>query len=503
MKRNRLPFKRVFIMGLAGLRHKKFRLFISILLSVISFTIFGFSCVSATADVLTAELKTAYQNNVKMVILKGDSTYKSTTKTDNGHTEFDEGVYAKVLSSEQLKVAEKYSAIMPIANVNDPAKPPFGYGYLGRDLGEVTFEEFFNPYNYMSIGIANGLISRVIELDPETGEADALLTPDQRLTVACRLPQTYTEIAITDYMADMFMRFGYKDLDGNGTVYEIQSPDDLIGKTIEGLTICGIYETDEDKGWFKENYDKPCTDSHIEDFDPELINYYIQDSYILNWMKGEHSMKYAFVKKGFTIQDDSKPFYSNILYKLSGSIAKDKKIIREMMYEHEETYSNLGVITYQTVYYSASVRTRYSGFGETTAVNFMRRDTVLTVALWVSIGFALFSGLLLMNFLLVGLDARKQEIGILRAMGASRMDAARICLMESGIIAMINYIGSLLCIGGLCIGINASFHFALFTIGIIPFVALTALCFGVAALSTILPVIRITSQKPIDSINSY
>lgn len=503
MRKNRLPFKRVFIMGLAGLKHKKIRLLISIFLSVISFTIFGFSCVSATADVLTTELTTAYQNNVKTVILKGNSTYRNKLVISNKGTGFYEGVYAEELTLEQLKVAEKYSAIMPIANVNDSTKSAFGYGYLARTLGQVTFEEYYNPYNYMSIGVGQGLISRVIELDPETGEKDALLTPDQRLTVVCRLPQSYTEIAITDYMADIFMRFGYKDPDGDGTVCEIQSPDDLIGKTIEGLTICGIYETEENKEWFKENYDKPCTDSHIEDFDPELGNYHIQDSYILNWMKGEHSMQYAFVKKGFTLKDDSIPFYSNILYKLSGSIAKDKKMIREMTYTEEYTYSGTNSVTYQTVYYSASVRTRYSGFGETTAVSIMRNDTFLTVALWVSLGFAVFSGLLLMNFLLVGLDARKQEIGILRAMGASRMDAARICLTESGIIATINYVGSLLCIGGLCIGIDSFLHFSLFTLGIIPFIVLTALCFGIAALSTIIPVIKIASQKPIDSINSY
>lgn len=502
MSKNRLPFGRIFTMGLTGLKYKKFRLFISILLSVISFTVFGFSCVAATADVLTTELQTAYQNDVKTVILKANSTFESRTVSSDGHEEFNEGVYATTLTLEQLNTLEKHSMVMPIATVGE-AGGKFGYDYFARGLGQVTFEEYFNPYNYMGIGLENDLISRVIELKPETGEEDALLTPDKRLTVECRLPQTYEEIAITDYMADMFMRFGYKDRDKDGTTYEIQGPDDLIGKTIEGLTICGVYETEENKEWFKENYDKPCTDSHLEDFDPYLGNYYIRDNYIVNWMKGEHIMKYAFVKKGFTLKDDSRVLYSNVLYKLSGSIAKDKEIIQEMTYTEEEEYPGTDIVTYQTVHYSADVRTRYSGFGETTEVNFMRKDTVLTAALWASLGFAVFSGLLLMNFLLVGLDARKQEIGVLRAMGASRMDTVRICLMESGIIAMINYILSLLCIGGLCAGINSSIHFALFNIGAIPFVALTALCFGIAILSTIIPVIKITLQKPIDIIKSY
>ncbi len=429
----------------------------------------------------------------KNVILKADSTYRNKSVLSGKWIYFSEGEYTPGLTSEQINVLEKYASVMPIANVNDPtSSTSFGYGYLACTSGQVPFEEYYNPYNYM--GISGKFISRVIELNPETGEKDALLTPDKRLTVACHLPQTYTEIAITDYMADMFMRFGYKDLDGDGAVYEIGSPDDLIGKTIEGLTICGIYETEEDKEWFKENYDKPCTDSHIEDYDPELANYHIQDSYFLNWMKGEHSMKYAFVKKGFKTKD-SLMACDGFLYPLSGSIAKDKKMIREMTYTEENTYSGLNTVTYQTVYYSASVRTRYSGFGETTTVSILRNDTVLTVALWVSLGFAVFSGLLLMNFLLVGLDARKQEIGILREMGASRMDIVRICFMESGIIATINYVGSLLCIGGLCIGIDLSLHFSLFTLGIIPFIALTALCFGIAALSTIIPVIKLRRKN--------
>ena len=67
MSKNGLPFGRVLTMGLSGLKHKPFRMVVSVILAVIAFTFFGFSIVSMTTDVMTAELKTAYKNDRKTV----------------------------------------------------------------------------------------------------------------------------------------------------------------------------------------------------------------------------------------------------------------------------------------------------------------------------------------------------------------------------------------------------------------------------------------------------
>lgn len=123
----------------------------------------------------------------------------------------------------------------------------------------ADWETRINPYNLLG---GDQIISCVVAVDPDTGESDVVLPPDSRLSAGteCRLPKATGEIAITDSHADMFMRFGHVDNNadesGNspGTEYGIENPDDLTGLKIEGLTIVGIYETEEDTDELKARY---------------------------------------------------------------------------------------------------------------------------------------------------------------------------------------------------------------------------------------------------------
>ena len=285
------------------------------------------------------------------------------------------------------------------------------------------------------------------------------------------------------------MRFGF--VDENGLTHEIKSPDELIGKTIDGMfTICGIYCTEEDK-------------EELKQYDHDEYTYeYVTNDYARRLLGGEHPVGYAFVREGYCAENCPQEATYARLYKLSGSVSKDKKLIEEISYSYYEEWlpeENLGSYTRLDYTISATYRTRYAGFAE--ASEFFRDESFLAVATGVSICFAIFSALLMMSFLSTNMEARKHELGILRALGARTCDVVKICMTESLAIACIDFILTLILTGIACLVLNIRYSLWLFNIGIIPFASLILLCFGVAALATILPTVRLAKKKPIDVIN--
>ena len=110
------------------------------------------------------------------------------------------------------------------------------------------------------------------------------------------------------------------------------------------------------------------------------------------------------------------------------------------------------------------------------------------------------------NFISTSISYKKQEIGILRAIGSRSNDVFRIFFSESFIIAMIEFvITSVLCFAAVCFlnwlirhesGILITFlHF-----GIRQVVVILVISVAVAALASFFPVKNTASKKPIDAI---
>ncbi len=489
----RLPFQRILTMGINGVRHHRVRLFFSIILAVLSYTIFGLAMVSATADTLTTELNAAYKAGANTIILSGALTQKSKVVYDDGRRprETESTLSSVIFTFEQQQRLEKYQAFMPVFTVEECKFDD--YGHLGQEYKDLSFAKRYNPYNFYGFSLVDDLV----ELDPLTGETDAALTPDRRLTVKCRLPQNFLEIAITDYIADMFIRFGYMNKCGNQKIHKINGPDDLIGRELGGLTICGVYETDNDRNWFKENYD--FDNEHVYDEDRYSDDIYINDidDYIYPWMKGEHTLTYGFVCRGFRADRAGDNFaYSRVLYKLSGDIETDKSILKELECEEKRVVrlDNVNGTEYTTIVHSVNIRTGMSGF--VAKVSFVNDPFIINVAINVSVGFAIFSVLFMMYYLMVGMNARKKEIGILRTLGVKKADVGLICLVESMFLSLINFIITLITMGMICFTVNLSLNMTLFIVGVVPFFTLFALCFGAAILSAIIPILKIMWHKP-------
>lgn len=134
--------------------------------------------------------------------------------------------------------------------------------------------------------------------------------------------------------------------------------------------------------------------------------------------------------------------------------------------------------------------------------------TLSKVFLYIGLGFAVFAAIMLANFIATSISHKKQEIGILRAIGSRSNDVFRIFFSESFIIAMINFVLS--CIGVFCatlfinyvIRSETGILITILSFGIRQILLLFAVSTVVAFAASFLPVRRIASKRPIDAIRN-
>lgn len=127
---------------------------------------------------------------------------------------------------------------------------------------------------------------------------------------------------------------------------------------------------------------------------------------------------------------------------------------------------------------------------------------------WIGIGFAAFAALMLANFIGTSISYKKQEIGILRAIGSRSNDVFRIFFAESFIIAMINFVLSSIGVFAATVVFNTLMRtqvgilITILSFGPRQLILLLAVSIFVAFIASFLPVKRIASKRPIDAIRN-
>ncbi len=130
------------------------------------------------------------------------------------------------------------------------------------------------------------------------------------------------------------------------------------------------------------------------------------------------------------------------------------------------------------------------------------------VFLYIGIGLAIFSMLLMSNYIAVSISYKKREIGILRAVGAKSSDVFSIFFSESLVIALINFFIAALGCGLGCILLNNmlrneyGLQITLLNFGIRQIALMLAISVAVALISSFLPVYRLSRKKPIETIRT-
>ena len=457
--KSRLSLKRSVALGISALKVKPMRLIATILLSVMALSIFGFSLSAGSANLTLSELQMLNQNNQRMVTISGHACDSS-----NITVAFD-----KTITERQLDIIKQYN------NGKDAIKVSESNINLTNYLDEsIKYSLDFSERKYERI--VSYMSTKLAEIDPETGEEDANLTPDSRFVNKdlCRLPQTADEIAITDLYANIFITYGYVPFDkenaGVGAeVIDINTPDDLIGKEFGGYTICGVYSTEQNLNDYNDKY------NDNSDYTNSIIMGAAR-SYIT----------YGFICKGY-----SSPYNygTSVLVKLSGDIMKDNALIGNLTYK-------IGNNTYTTVHLDSL----YSGL--ISAASFMDSHTFTLIMAIVTILFSIFSILLLTNFLSVSLDARKKEFGIMHALGARKSDLFKICLSESLLVAGINFVLSIIASVVICFYLNISMFVSVFFVNFSTIFGLLLLCLATTFIATLFVMKRLAKKNPIEIITN-
>ena len=135
-------------------------------------------------------------------------------------------------------------------------------------------------------------------------------------------------------------------------------------------------------------------------------------------------------------------------------------------------------------------------------------DLVMSVLhkalLVVGIVFAVFAALMLTSFIATSIAYKRQEVGILRAIGSRGGDVFRIFCSESAVIAMFCFILATLITGLLTSLINSYlvefWHVSLMEFGLRQVLLIFAVTFVTAFVATFLPVWHFSRKRPIDAI---
>ena len=128
------------------------------------------------------------------------------------------------------------------------------------------------------------------------------------------------------------------------------------------------------------------------------------------------------------------------------------------------------------------------------------------IMLMAGAGVAIFSILLMSNYIAMSISNRKREIGILRALGAKTSDVFSIFANESIIMALINTVLSVFVALGASIGLNKFFQakysadFTILSFGIRQVAIILLISVATAILSSLIPIYRLSKKKPIDCI---
>lgn len=212
--KSRLPYKNSLKIGASSLKTKPFRLIMTILLSVVAFTLFGLITTFANFNKTDMLVDTTFDNNIEYLNVQKKTDIKVTNKISFSLPDkMDSGDFEllKKNSNQTNFLAAKYQNNIELS------------GYNETKLGSHYFVD--NPFGAM------------IECDLSLDE----MKNNYNLEINGNLPQNIDEIAITKYQAEYFKIGGYYDADAKKTI-DIFDSSDLIGKFLSVKISDKVYQ---------------------------------------------------------------------------------------------------------------------------------------------------------------------------------------------------------------------------------------------------------------------
>ena len=591
--KSKLPLKNSFKIGASSLKHKKFRLVITILLSFVAFGMFALADTFGTYDHIKTCTNSISDSNIKYA-----SISKSKKMHDDGGTWWDDWSY-KLTDEDITNVSKETGHDFRGVYVPDDEGMPLTNI---KDTSNLSENEAYCPYATTITGFAD--------------VNQKLIDKMGYKILAGKLPDgSKNEIAISEYVYKTYEKTGY--LEGKN-VEKISNYKDIIGKTIElngeSFTVTAVIDTNVDLNRYKtigdnmtgksnaetlamyalnkeldgiKEYSLSCVamtgDGYVENLvngDGKVINVNTNSIYMdvsnssydcsadgmtrlsdadkskITWIGGEKSKladdeiivpEGQIYKNGEDVEVDdfikylkNEPFF-NISYSLGSEEEKTDKnwkivgvikgeskavyVVPDKFYEKDwigavGTY-NFAVSSMPDNKADIQKLVKYC-YTEKDNVKFKMQNSVTfeldsvdeilsvlsKVFLYVGLGFALFATIMLSNFIATSIAYKKQEIGILRAIGARSNDVFRIFFSESFIIAVVNFALATIAAAGITVWINGAIRkeagvlITVLNFGPRQIILLLLISLGVAALASFVPVYRIAAKRPIEAIRN-
>ncbi|MBQ3865468.1 MAG: ABC transporter permease, partial [Clostridia bacterium] len=625
--RSRLPMKAAFRMGCGALKHKKFRLVITILLSCIAFGLFGLTDTFGSYDHVRTLTRSLMDSGVKYASVMRQERIRYGDKEDQFYWR---GASRSISEADLAEVEENTGVVMQ--GVFVPGNDSLDF----VDQYDTTKEFTQTDYHIYAYGLTG-----FAEMDPDRMKESGCTL------VAGRLPADgKDEIAVSAYLCETFYIGGYTA--PGGTKYTaVKDPGDMVGKVLRlagrDLTVVGVVDTGVDLERYRHLTVAPETEpssaEQLIDFAlyNELMcirNYsYAQIGLLsrgtLNEMKSATptflESDLGWLELNYNAgenEDDRQMIWAETLGRLSDrgkaeirwlngerttlgekEVVVSAEILSDFLtgwgwkgendpadpaFDWEKAEKELNALSFRMdrylygsddgeperedgwrivgvlmpgegvnahvigraqlvpdslfdkmisrgdgVYRFAVGQMPATAAGIESMVRYFETDeggdhrfvmqnpvtyeldsvhevllTLAKVFFWIGVGFAFFAAVMLGNFIATSINYKKQEIGILRAIGARSNDVFRIFFSESFVIAVVNFILS----AAGTFGVTALINYLIRSRGR---VLITVLTFGprqillilatsllVAAVASFLPVRRIASKRPIDAIRN-
>ena len=213
--RSRLPMKNAVKMGSSSLKHKKFRLFMTILLSFIAFAMFGLSSSMAAYNKIEAATQSIVDTQIRSAAVT--LGVRRTTIYDDGDMYSWHDQHAFTAEDIARLEAESGLKFVPVFTGSQ-----YGHGDGGFDMSHI-FKQ------YESNQVYTGDFSGLLTMSREQLPAD--------YAVAGRLPEAAGEIAITEFFFRQLKQYGYSyggvTIEGANLTMEAEGgANSIIGKKI-------------------------------------------------------------------------------------------------------------------------------------------------------------------------------------------------------------------------------------------------------------------------------
>ena len=268
--RSKLPMRDSVKMGASGLKTKRFRLVITILLSALAFGMFGLADTMASYNKVDNTVKSLQDSNIDYAAFeKMKKTYYDKNKPE------------KYYLNETMFNDDDFKMLKDKFNIDF-----LGVYNIGNYSGSTTIENLYSSSdtnkvncNYF-VGGTEGTQDQITKYGSLSGT----------------YPTNFNEVIITEYIADSFVKLGYRPIDKSEKV-TINQANDMIGKDLrlngKTYTITGILDTHFDYNRYSSlNVETNVTDLSKMMLQNELYNLQRTSVHTLLFLKEGYYKKY-------------------------------------------------------------------------------------------------------------------------------------------------------------------------------------------------------------------